>query len=500
MYTISKKENNNRKTKTEQTKDTRRIILMVSIIKTKNEEKLNKGITLITLVITIIVLLILAGVTIATLTGENGILSKAKLAKELTEEKAKEEEEKLKEYEKLLGLEGLGEKQDLPENTESTEAGTLVKLPEEWNIKRPDKLDGENGEIISVGKKQASVYAVSDGKANTVPVPYGFYYVGGTKETGFVISDYVGDKDKYKGKEDVPAGVSYNSDGTVNKETSELQGNQFVWIPCNINEYKKYDFGIQSTTGLDRYTNSSEKVQIDSYRGFYVGRYEAGTSEITLADNVKFDKASTGSSINGVRWQNGSFVVSKVTEGKITSKAGEIPYYHADYETAVEMSERMYNNEYVRSGLMTGTMWDVMIKFMAENKTDYSDMKNTPWGNCKDNTNVSYTAGVGRYLTVNSSDGSTQDAVVADNSYYYGIRTTASSEGVKKKNLYDVAGNQWEWTQEMCYITNNANLMYNLRGGGFNSTPVEGPVCYRVYGYATSTYTCYGFRSVLYIR
>ena len=45
-----------------------------------NLEKRNKGITLIALVITIIVLLILAGVTIATLTGENGILTKAQEA------------------------------------------------------------------------------------------------------------------------------------------------------------------------------------------------------------------------------------------------------------------------------------------------------------------------------------------------------------------------------------------------------------------------------------
>lgn len=42
----------------------------------------NKGITLIALVITIIILLLLAGITIATLTGENGILSKANIAKE----------------------------------------------------------------------------------------------------------------------------------------------------------------------------------------------------------------------------------------------------------------------------------------------------------------------------------------------------------------------------------------------------------------------------------
>lgn len=53
-------------------------------MKTK-EVKTNRGITLIALVITIIVLLILAGVTIATLTGDNGILTKANEAKKETE-------------------------------------------------------------------------------------------------------------------------------------------------------------------------------------------------------------------------------------------------------------------------------------------------------------------------------------------------------------------------------------------------------------------------------
>ena len=50
----------------------------------KQKNKKSNGITLIALVITIIVLLILAGVTIATLTGENGILTKASDAKEDT--------------------------------------------------------------------------------------------------------------------------------------------------------------------------------------------------------------------------------------------------------------------------------------------------------------------------------------------------------------------------------------------------------------------------------
>ena len=57
--------------------------------------KSTKGITLIALVITIIVLLILAGVSIAMLTGDNGILTQAKLAKEKTEEAQRKEEQQL---------------------------------------------------------------------------------------------------------------------------------------------------------------------------------------------------------------------------------------------------------------------------------------------------------------------------------------------------------------------------------------------------------------------
>ena len=72
--------------------------MCISIIKKttlrKSKKETNKGITLIALVITIIVLLILAAVSIATLTGENGILKKADTAKNQTTEA--EEKEKIK--------------------------------------------------------------------------------------------------------------------------------------------------------------------------------------------------------------------------------------------------------------------------------------------------------------------------------------------------------------------------------------------------------------------
>ena len=64
---------------------------MKNQIKIEKMKKYNKGITLIALVVTIVVLLILAGITIASVTGEKGIIKEARTAKELSEKAALEE-------------------------------------------------------------------------------------------------------------------------------------------------------------------------------------------------------------------------------------------------------------------------------------------------------------------------------------------------------------------------------------------------------------------------
>ena len=94
--------------------------------------KERRGVTLIALVITIIVLLILAGVTIAMLTGDNGIISKAMQAKNKTEEARKTEEAGLKKIENYI-------------NGKSAEAGVVIQ-----DLKSI-KSDGTEGEVI--GKK-----------------------------------------------------------------------------------------------------------------------------------------------------------------------------------------------------------------------------------------------------------------------------------------------------------------------------------------------------------
>lgn len=147
--------------------------------------KNKNGITLIALVITIVILVILAGVAINLTVGENGLLRKAKLAKEEYNNAVASEEEQLNELYAYLTS------GDLPENTPENpqDIGTLVKLPSKWETITPCEVSLTDGSIVTASAKVASVYAVSVGQGKTVPVPKGFYYVGGTLDTGVVISD-----------------------------------------------------------------------------------------------------------------------------------------------------------------------------------------------------------------------------------------------------------------------------------------------------------------------
>ncbi len=86
------------------------------------------------------------------------------------------------------------------------------------------------------------------------------------------------------------------------------------------------------------------------------------------------------------------------------------------------------------------------------------------------------------------------------------ILTTGGTEQVKKMNIYDVAGNLWEWTQEASYADNldyNMNATFNsyvLRGGSFFHTYSSVSASYRAYDYAPNTNTRNGFRLALYLQ
>ena len=458
-----------------------------------------KGITLIALVVTIIVLLILAGVAINLTVGKNGIFNKAKFAKEKYTNEEYAEQEQLNEIYAYLNKDS-----KLPENTKDTDMGTQVKLPEEWYSTTAAYISTEDGKTVTKEVKTASVIAVATGSGETVPVPNGFYYVGGNKSTGVVISDKPADQNKYAG---------YKDDGVTAKDVGvELEGNQFVWIPCTIENYKKKDFGATyASAGWDDQTDGVEKNQIRKYGGFYIARYEAGLGAAGVSNPMQAVTAGTNSTY-GWSWQSDVYTKEKVSStAKPTSKANEIPWHHTNYFTAVEMSDRMYaDSSSVYSGLITGTMWDVMVQYIASS-SEYTS--SGTWGNYNDS---SINLDRGYYTNVNSSgttDGfkavtSGQKSGTRASGYNYVLLSTGASDAAKRKNMYDVAGNLWEWTTESSYVTNyskysktdfNVNT-HILRGGSFGNAYGSYPACLRGSDFAARTNTSFGFRVALYIK
>ena len=461
--------------------------------------KSQKGITLIALVVTIIILIILAGVSINLTVGENGIFSKAKYAKE------KYTNEEYVEQEQLNELYAYMEKDNsLPENTKDTEAGTQVKLPSNWYTTTPAYVSTEDGKTVTKEVKTASVIAVATGSGETVPVPNGFYYVGGNKATGVVISDNKDDQNKYAG---------YEADGTTAKAVGvDLQGNQFVWIPCTIENYKKTNFGeAYANAGWDDQTTGVEETQIRKYGGFYIARYEAGLGDSGVSNPMQAVTATKNSTYNW-GWQSDIYTKEKVSDAaKPTSKANEIPWYHANYFTAVEMSKRMYaSSNSVTSDLVTGTMWDVMVQYIASS-SEYTS--SGAWGNYNDS---SINLDRGYYTNVNSSgttDGfkavtSEQKTGTRASGYSYVLLSTGASDAAKRKNVYDVAGNLGELTTEASYVASYArysktNFEVNshvLRGGSFNGVYSSIPACFRNFVYVAGTNTDIGYRVALYIK
>lgn len=76
------------------------------------------------------------------------------------------------------------------------------------------------------------------------------------------------------------------------------------------------------------------------------------------------------------------------------------------------------------------------------------------------------------------------------------LLTTGVTEEVKKKNIYDIAGNLWEIVKE----TAGSVVYTSFRGGSFDHAFASYPACYRNYATLTDTYTRHGFRPVLYIK
>lgn len=325
--------------------------------------KKNEGITLVALVITIVNLLILAGISINLILGDNGLISRAK------EAAIKVKEDKI------------AEEKDI-ENT----SDEIMK-----------QLTGSNF-------------------INGAPIPDGFYYVGGIRDKGVVISDSIDDKDKYANQVDVG---------------NDLVGNQYVWVPVsdaskfyNVDNngiellggtgVKTYKYSVSSyetmnlpgkvgyrepdtvyyydndekakETGFENFEEMANLVSneysemiesMEKYRGFYIGRYE-------LSENGE----AKGNPITSVTW-------------------------YQLYKNCKELN----NTENEKSRMICGMQWEAVCEWLEN--SGYNVQNSELWGNYED-----------------------------DDEEKRVLQETGSNEKYKANNIYDFAGNCAEWTQE----------------------------------------------------
>ena len=235
--------------------------------------KTHKGITLISLVVTIIVLLILTGVVLTTLTGENGILSMAKNAREKTIEATEKEEEDLKKAQSLL--EGAG-----GTRVPSSKYGYSV-----WNTISQinsslacDRLDASAGyenvraRLIDGYAWDSTIYYIKDSvKSITDSRSYGNYTNGIAKESGVLGKYNLYRKAKEGGEEswicfgikyrNIPSTININLSSTIEEGTSEMDIvdtilaeadtslKQGVTTYSSVKDNYQYRIGYELTTG-----------------------------------------------------------------------------------------------------------------------------------------------------------------------------------------------------------------------------------------------------------
>ena len=387
----------------------------------------NKGITLIALIITIIILLILVGVSI-NLAIKGDLFGSAEKAVSGTNDKTAQEQTRVDE---LMGELGRVEEQQRQDNL----PGTRVS---------------ENTKYIRDGK--------------TAWIPKGFTVSGIKSEqsidNGLVIYD-------------IPEGITPD---WTNPDSVKTKYNQFVWIPVEVKStdtensiasFYRSEWTANASTGGERTTGlSTDYTEPDStndttdktgivdqiteltksiykHGGFYIGRYEAGSKTPRTS--------SSGVTEIGIKQDMYPYIYVKW--GDSMSSIGTTG--------AVYLSNSLYNtNEYgATSMLCTGACWDSMLDFIKDSKHSVTD--STKWGNYSNSETFEITRGA--YAVYNNNTLGSSNNVGSKYSKMKNtsiLLTTGATERNCSKNIYDVAGNCYEWTTES---NSSSNRVYRGR-------------------------------------
>ena len=515
-----------------------------------------KGITLIALVVTVVVLIILAGVSINAVLGDNGIIKKANQAASVTKEaEVKEAINRTilefyltNDYETLEDfLKAKAEDGSIDSVTKNAD-GTLTVKKGNYSVTVENKTNSSGGSSsggstggetqtpeITIG--EAKVVANSDGTGsaitdansvylgNTLYITFSHSITGGTTTVDktipyavtkngtytFTVTGTVNGKsytknvsvtvnqfkDVYEymqtntkvtysdGEVWVPEGfkVADDSASTVQGGVviEDKDGNQFVWVPvATIADYKRTAYSTNvATEETDTATNSikieysssdsnyftealpeDEKTSVERYKGFYIGRYEAGDKESTGTTKATFRTSSSD------------------TSNSVTIKADQVPYNYVTRTQAVSLAEGFSTKQgyKAKTKLVSSYAWDTTIAFLQKVNSDYGNSSEE--GNYND-TAFSYTDITGASQT---KAGNSQVLV-------------PTGQTTPVCNIYDMGGNVWEWTTE---TSSFPGYPYAVRGGDYLCGFAGEPAGYRKV-ISDGAYDGYGFRLTLFM-
>ena len=468
-----------------------------------------KGITLIALVITIIVLLILAGVTITMLTGENGILNQATNAKNATDKSEFEEQVSLAVMAAKTNKTGSINTSDLETELNKISGAEITKsanneLP--WTVKKGNyevtitgegnasNTEKDNDDVMENAKKAMPTGGTIDKNTN--------------EDTGIVMVDSNGNEWVWV---EVPATVFTSATSSADydnikadliayasdyREESKEQG--FDWtdewyamngetlVTANTEGLTDAQKLLNNGCGLtyNEYNTNYNKMLSSIYtnKGFYIGRYEAGI-------------AGSDTDTSLARYSRKEITSSSP---KAVSKKDMIPYNFVTCSDAQQLATGMSTGNKT-SSLMYGIQWDLVCKFLEvkgnwDTTTNtaqyYIKSRSTSWGNYANSTFTINSANAKKYNDSNKS----YDDITGEKSKSSSILlTTGASEQNKKMNIYDFAGNEWEWTLEK---TTNTGNPCSFRGDNYDGYDGTASICF--VGSATYSDDGIGLRVSLY--
>ena len=321
----------------------------------KNKLRNKKGITLIALVITIIVLLILAGVSISMISSQDGILNKATTAKETQKNATELERVNLAAQSALIEGEGTIDIAD----TTGTAKGSLKKALIEEFGSTSSVVTGYTAGKVTIGEKQYSVSAT--GAVAEIKAQWTLTTDSG--DTGLSVGDLVTSKKKTTEQfyvigidgdtVSLLAAKNITTAGTLEQSTSAptvVFSNTTYWLsetsyPLDLNKYtdktdaEKTNMGVVSTDAIEIARAYGESLDVKGRLMTYeevkalenvnstilYGQYETGKylsywlGSVSHDDDVYFVSGSD-SSLYGEYWGDvGYFGVRPVVEVSISS-------------------------------------------------------------------------------------------------------------------------------------------------------------------------------------